>query len=113
MIAAGVRTLLVTCSALVLAVPVAVAVPITAVTAAAPHAGAPPAVTRLSTTSGPTTGGTRVTVTGRHFTKVTSVRFGRAPGLRVRVRSATRLVVTTPAHAAGVVPVRVVTRHGT
>ena len=113
MIAARVRTSLITCSALVLAVPVAVAVPTVTEAAAAPHATAPPVVTRLSATSGPTTGGTRVTVRGRHFTKVRSVRFGRTPGLRVRVRSATRLQVTAPAHAAGVVAVRIVTRHGT
>jgi hypothetical protein len=93
---------------LLLAVPV--------LTVAAPPdaalAATKPAVTKLSTKSGPTTGGTKVTITGKHFTKVTGVFFGTTPGTGLKVTSATRLRVTTPAHAAGAVHVRVVTKSG-
>jgi IPT/TIG domain-containing protein len=76
-------------------------------------AAAKPSVTRVSVTSGPTAGGTRVRITGKHLTRVTAVRFGAKRGTKVVVRSATSILVTAPAHAAGVVHVRVVTRHGT
>ncbi|GAA4704386.1 IPT/TIG domain-containing protein [Nocardioides conyzicola] len=83
---------------------------------AAPHpasAVSRPSVTRLSVASGPTAGGTRVTIRGKHLTQVVRVLFGNARGTRVVVRSAGSLTVTAPAHAVGVVHVRVVTRHGT
>lgn len=90
------------------------AVPVLAVTAPpAAVAAAKPAVTKLSASSGPSTGGTRVTITGRHLTGVSSVRFGTRPGTHLKVRSATSLKVTTPAHAAGLVHVRLVSKHGT
>ena len=82
---------------------------------AAPPAGAataPPAIRSVTPATGRTAGGTRVTITGLRFTRVTAVRFGTVSGSAVRVVSATRLVVTAPRHAAGAVNVRVVTGHG-
>jgi hypothetical protein len=61
----------------------------------------------------PAAGGTRVTVTGRGFTAVTSVRFGTAPGTAIKVLSTTRLQVTAPAHPSGRYDVQVVGRYGT
>jgi len=78
-----------------------------------PAVAAPaPTVTRLSVHAGPTAGGVRVTITGRHLTPVRSVRFGSARATHVVVRSARKLVVTAPRHAAGLVDVRVVSAHG-
>ena len=74
---------------------------------------APPAVARLSATSGPTAGGNTVTVTGSGFTDVTRVRFGDRSATAVRVQSATTLQVRVPAHAAGAVHVTVTTPYGT
>ena len=81
--------------------------------AAVPAAAAPrPVVSKLSLTSGPVTGGTRVTVTGRHFTKVTKVVFGSSPGKSLKVLSGTELEVTAPGHPAGTVNVEVVAKAG-
>src|SRR4051812_6535715 len=68
---------------------------------------APPRVAGLSAASGAASGGTRVTVLGSGFRRVTSVRFGTLTGTTVRVLSSTRLAVTAPAHAVGGVVVRV------
>ncbi|HVU60542.1 MAG TPA: IPT/TIG domain-containing protein [Mycobacteriales bacterium] len=68
---------------------------------------APPKVTSVSPASGPTAGGTSVTVTGSGFTGATAVSFGGTAGTNVVVGSDTSLTVTTPAHAAGAVNVRV------
>ena len=73
----------------------------------------PPTLTFLDPTSGPTTGGTTVTVTGSDFTKVTGVTFGGAAGSGVTVISAKQLRVTAPAHAPGAVDVVVTTATGT
>lgn len=72
-----------------------------------------PAVTRIAPASGSTRGGTRLVVTGRNFTHVTAVKFGKSAGKSVSVTSPRRLLVTAPAHAAGPVWVRVSTSHGT
>ena len=71
-----------------------------------------PAVTELSRTTGRTSGGQRITVNGRSFTHVKAVRFGEVRGTAVNVLGPHRLRVTTPTHAAGRFPVRVVTPHG-
>ncbi len=71
-----------------------------------------PSVSAVSPTSGPTAGGTRVTVTGARYSQVKSVKFGTAPGKSIRVVSATKLRVTAPAHAAGTVDVRITTASG-
>lgn len=74
---------------------------------------APPAITSIAPTSGSTTGGARVTVVGRRFFRVSSVKFGSMSGTAVSVLSSTKLLVTAPAHAAGPVDLRVTTAYGT
>jgi alpha-tubulin suppressor-like RCC1 family protein len=75
--------------------------------------GTTPVVTGLSQTTGPTTGGTVVTVTGSGFTGATVVGFGGVPGSGLTVASDTQLTVTTPAAtAAGPAEVEVVTPIG-
>ena len=71
-----------------------------------------PAVTSLSTTAGPLSGGTRVTVTGVGFVGVTRVNLGGTP-IPFTVLSATTIAVTTPAHSAGPVGLTVTTPYGT
>ena len=81
-------------------------------------AGAPrPSVARVfdnrfHAPSGSSGGGTRITVTGAHFVHVRKVHFGVTSGTRVHVLSEHKLQVTVPAHPAGRVHVRVVTRTG-
>jgi peptidoglycan/xylan/chitin deacetylase (PgdA/CDA1 family) len=72
-----------------------------------------PSVVSISPTSGPSSGRTRVTVTGHGFTGVRAVSFGGVDGAAVDVESSTRLVVTSPAHAAAKVIVRVITTFAT
>lgn len=71
-----------------------------------------PSIHSVSPTSGRTAGGTRVAVTGTGFTHVTAVRFGATAGQSVHVVSASKLYITSPRHASGVVHVQVVTTHG-
>lgn len=71
----------------------------------------PPTETGLNPRSGPTTGGTTVTVTGTGFVPgATTVTIGGTtiPATAVTVTSPTTLTFSTPAHPAG--PVQVVTR---
>ncbi|THF63630.1 hypothetical protein E6C76_13630 [Pseudothauera nasutitermitis] len=72
-----------------------------------------PTVTSLSPTSGPTAGGTSVTITGANFTGATGVTFGGTAGTGLVVTNATTITVATPAHAAGAVNVAVTTPGGT
>ncbi|QIG45064.1 hypothetical protein G5V58_21910 [Nocardioides anomalus] len=72
-----------------------------------------PQVAAISPTTGPTAGGTRVTVTGTGFNAVTSVTFAGVPGTDVTVTSPTSLQVTSPPHAAGVTHINVVAAGGT
>lgn len=62
---------------------------------------ATPTITTLSPASGPTAGGTVVTMTGTNFRAGATVTFGGTAGTSVVVNSATEIVVTTPAKAAG------------
>lgn len=78
---------------------------------AAAGATAKPMVTKVAPNLGPTAGGTAVTVTGHNFTGVQAVRFGGVDARFHRV-SSTQLKATSPAHAAGLVPVEVVTASG-
>jgi alpha-tubulin suppressor-like RCC1 family protein len=71
-----------------------------------------PVVSSVAVTSGATTGGTRIVVRGQHFLHVHSVLFGTTKGLAVRVASSSSLSVTTPAHLAGLIDVRVVSAFG-
>lgn len=57
--------------------------------------------------------GTRVTIYGTGFTRVRKVLFGRVPGAAVAIVSPEELQVTVPAHAPGIVNLRVVTAAGT
>jgi large repetitive protein len=74
---------------------------------------AAPAVTSLSPTSGPTAGGTSVTVTGSAFTGASSVMFGSTPATSYTVNSDTSITATVPAGNAGKVDVTVATAGGT
>ena len=89
----------------------ALSVPVGAATAAAPVAAAvrtqAPWISRTAPTIGSTSGGDRVTITGQHFSGITSVKFGGVPGTNVVVAIDTKIMVTTPAHAVGNARVRV------
>lgn len=79
-------------------------------------AGVPavPTVTGVTPTTGPTTGGTALTISGTNFVLTyTTVNVGGAPATNVSVPSPTSLVATTPPHAAGAVDVAVTTPAGT
>ena len=66
-----------------------------------------PTVASVSPNSGPTAGGTRVTITGTNFLAGALILFGSAPATSVVVNSATQIQATTPAHAAGLAQVMV------
>ena len=68
-----------------------------------------PTVTGVSPTTGPTTGGTSVTITGTNFTGATAVTFGATAATTFTVNSATSITATSPAEAAGTVDVTVTT----
>ena len=70
-----------------------------------------PTISSVSPSSGTHNGGQTVTITGTHFTGVLAVQFGNVAG-RFTVKSGTKIVVITPAHAAGTVDVRVITKFG-
>ena len=73
----------------------------------------PPTVTNVSPSSGPSAGGTTVTITGTNFAaNSTSVKFGANPGSNVVVSSATSLTAIAPA-GTGTVHVTVTTLPGT
>jgi hypothetical protein len=80
-------------------------------TAATLHAAAPQ-ITNISPTRGPIGGGTIVVITGSGFTGATQVTFGAANATSFSVQSDTSIQATTPAGAAGVVDVTVVTPEG-
>lgn len=73
----------------------------------------PPVIAALSTHSGSTLGRTPVTITGTGFTHVSAVVFGGVRAASVTVVSSTRIVVSSPPHAAGPVYVQVVSAQGT
>ena len=72
---------------------------------------AAPTVTGISPAAGPTAGRTRVTITGTNLSNAAAVNFGTASAVIVR-RSATQVVVNSPAGAAGIVDVTVATAGG-
>jgi hypothetical protein len=74
---------------------------------------AAPTVTLISPTSGPTNGGTLVTITGTSFTGATAVDFGTAPATNVSVVNDSTIKADSPAGSAGVVNVSVTTPAGT
>ena len=71
----------------------------------------PPTVTSLTPSSGSTSGGTSVTITGTGFTDISTVTFGTTPAATFTVHSPTQITAFTPAHTQGTVDVSV-TAHG-
>jgi hypothetical protein len=71
-----------------------------------------PTVTSASPNTGPTAGGTAVTISGTNFTGATSVKFGATNATSFTVNSATSITATAPA-GAGTVDVTVTTAGGT
>jgi len=76
---------------------------------------APPQVTGVSPSTGPTSGGTAVTITGMNFTGTTAVTFGGVPATGITVNQAgTQITAIDPAvTTAGMVDVLVTTPGGT
>lgn len=72
-----------------------------------------PTVTGISPTSGPTTGGTTVTITGTNFTGATAVKFGTTAASSFTVNSPTQITATSPVGVAGAVDITVITAGGT
>ena len=75
--------------------------------AAVTEATPAPIVTGISPATGPTAGGTTVTVKGSGFTEATAVTFGGIAATNVDVLSDTKLTATAPTGAAGAVDVEV------
>jgi hypothetical protein len=71
-----------------------------------------PTITSVDPTSGPTAGGTSVTIDGTNLASASSVTFGGSPGT-VTSDTAGSIVVTTPPGSAGAVDVAVTTAGGT
>jgi uncharacterized protein YhjY with autotransporter beta-barrel domain len=75
-------------------------------------AAAVPTVTSVAPNTGPSAGGTSVTITGTGFTGATAVRFGATNAGSVIVNSATSITATSPA-GSGIVDITVTTLNGT
>ncbi|WP_159845760.1 putative Ig domain-containing protein [Brevundimonas sp. G8] len=73
---------------------------------------AAPTVTSISPTTGPTSGGTTVILTGTNFTGTTAVSFGATSATGFTVNSATQITATAPANT-GTVNIRVTAAGGT
>ncbi|MFN3878694.1 MAG: putative Ig domain-containing protein, partial [Brevundimonas sp.] len=73
---------------------------------------AAPTVTAISPSSGPTTGGTTVVITGTQFSGATAVTFGATAATGFTVNSAAQITATAPA-GTGTVDIRVTTGGGT
>ncbi len=71
-----------------------------------------PTVSGLSPSSGPSSGGTSVTITGTNFSGVTGVSFGTNTSSSFQVLSPTELVVVTPPGTNGTANVEVITLSG-
>jgi hypothetical protein len=74
---------------------------------------APPNVTRVQPNTGPSAGGTPVTISGSAFNGASEVKFGATPAASFTVESANTIKAISPAHAAGTVDVTVKTQFGT
>lgn len=71
-----------------------------------------PTITSLSTTSGPTAGGTATTITGTNLTGVTGITVGGVSATSIRSNTATSVTFNTPAGTAGAKNVVVTTTAG-
>lgn len=69
------------------------------------NAAPPPLVTTIAPVSGPSAGGTTVTITGTNFQSGATVLFGGANATNVTVTSASQIQATTPPNAPGTVDV--------
>jgi Bacterial Ig-like domain (group 3)/IPT/TIG domain len=74
--------------------------------------GSAPTVTNVNPNTGPTSGGTSVTITGTNFSGAAAVRFGNNAAGSFTVNSATQITATSPA-GIGTVDVTVTTAGGT
>ncbi|MEA2905552.1 MAG: hypothetical protein QOI12_2939 [Alphaproteobacteria bacterium] len=72
-----------------------------------------PTVASVSPASGPTAGGTSVTITGTKFIGATAVKFGTTAATSFTVNSSALITATAPAGSAGVVDVKVTSAGGT
>lgn len=72
-----------------------------------------PTVTGVTPASGPTAGGTSVTISGAAFTGATAVTFDGVSATSFTVNSPTSITAVAPAHAAGTVAIEVTTASGT
>src|SRR4029079_16841452 len=72
------------------------------------YLGPVPTVSGIAPGTGPSTGGTSVTLTGTNFATGATVTIGGAAATNVSVANAGTITATTPAHAAGAVDVTVV-----
>jgi hypothetical protein len=73
----------------------------------------PPILSSISPASGPTSGGTVVTIHGSRLGRKASVMFGSTVVTNLTWISPTTLMVTTPPHAAGTVTIVIITPRGT
>jgi acid phosphatase len=71
-----------------------------------------PTVSAVNPTSGPTAGGTSITITGTNFAAGATVTVGGTAATGVIVNNSTTITATTPAHAAGTVDVVVTNSNG-
>jgi hypothetical protein len=89
----------------------------TSATSSADHltyvAAAAPVVSQVAPSTGPTAGGTVVTIVGTGFLGATAIDFGALAGWSWEVISDSVIVATAPAEAAGTVDVTVTTDSGT
>jgi IPT/TIG domain/Bacterial Ig domain len=69
--------------------------------------GTAPTVSDVSPNTGPTAGGTAVTITGTNFVTGATVTFGGTPATNVQVLLGTQITATTPAGSAGAATVTV------
>jgi uncharacterized lipoprotein NlpE involved in copper resistance len=72
-----------------------------------------PAITAISPSIGPVSGGTVIVLTGTNFGGATAVTFGGVAASSFTVNSATQITVTTPAESVGTVDITVTTAGGT
>jgi len=72
----------------------------------------PPTVMSVSPTSGPSAGGTAVTIAGSDFQQNATVEFGGVEATPVTVTSATQIQTQTPAHLSGSVDILVTNPDG-
>ncbi|MFT4293991.1 MAG: IPT/TIG domain-containing protein [Micropruina sp.] len=77
-----------------------------------PAAVPAPTITGVTPATGPTTGGTTLTITGTNLAGASKVSVGGAPATAVKVVSPTTVTAVTPAHAAGAVDVTLTTPGG-